>query len=345
MTTHKQNTDVEATLRLALEALNEWRVEWSPDFYEEKYDSDEPEENTRRTLVKSAITAIKESLAQEQESAVEFWRGVYPDGWTAERVEAEMTDFKNLMSGMSELLCHITGGAISKPLTSKSVIKSVHDDYVTKLIEQAIDDYKETLAQPEQRNASEHVEPVAWLIVHKSTGERFLSTQPNNWDNMDWFKHPLYAAPPQPKEPEQKPVAWMAESKSGRMVRFTKSGEEADELNQYGWTLIPLYTTPYVAAPLPPVTESHKRKPLTDEQEPIGWTRKVFSYDREFRESQPQPLSPEWHPCFTTPPQRKPLTEEQIIEATEHIDESRNGYFVHITRAIEAAHGIRSDEL
>ena len=46
------------------------------------------------------------------------------------------------------------------------------------------------------------------------------------------------------------------------------------------------------------------------EQEPVGWTRKVFSYDREFRESQPQPLSPEWQPCFTTPPQRKPLTDE-----------------------------------
>ena len=54
-------------LKLALEALNEWRVEWSPAFYEEEYDSDEPEENTRRTLVKSAITAIKEVLAQPEQ--------------------------------------------------------------------------------------------------------------------------------------------------------------------------------------------------------------------------------------------------------------------------------------
>lgn len=38
---------------------------------------------------------------------------------------------------------------------------------------------------------------------------------------------------------------------------------------------------------------------------------------------------------------RKPLTEEQIIEATEHIDTSCHGYFVHITRAIEFAHGIK----
>ena len=54
-------------LKLALDALNEWRVEWSPDFYEGKYDSDEPEENTRRTLVKSAITAAEKALAQPEQ--------------------------------------------------------------------------------------------------------------------------------------------------------------------------------------------------------------------------------------------------------------------------------------
>ena len=42
------------------------------------------------------------------------------------------------------------------------------------------------------------------------------------------------------------------------------------------------------------------------------------------------------------PVEATPLTEEQIIDATEHIDTSRNGYFVHIARAIEHAHGIRA---
>lgn len=36
----------------------------------------------------------------------------------------------------------------------------------------------------------------------------------------------------------------------------------------------------------------------------------------------------------------KPLSEAQIIDATEHIDTSRDGYFIHIARAIEHAHGI-----
>ena len=39
-------------------------------------------------------------------------------------------------------------------------------------------------------------------------------------------------------------------------------------------------------------------------------------------------------------PTRVPLTDDQIVDATEHIDTSRNGYFVHIARAIERAHGI-----
>lgn len=47
------------------------------------------------------------------------------------------------------------------------------------------------------------------------------------------------------------------------------------------------------------------------------------------------------HPQPAQP--KEPLTEMQIIEATEHIDESRSGYFIHIARAIEAAHGITGE--
>ena len=82
------------------------------------------------------------------------------------------------------------------------------------------------------------------------------------------------------------------------------------------------------------------------EQEPVAWaviasnTGRICQVELNFAEV--EELSPKWVvPLYTTPPQRKPLTEEQIIEATEHIDTSRNGYFVHITRAIEAAHGIK----
>ena len=44
-------------------------------------------------------------------------------------------------------------------------------------------------------------------------------------------------------EPVQKPVAWMAESKSGS-VRFTNIGQSADELESLGWAIVPLYAAP-----------------------------------------------------------------------------------------------------
>ncbi len=41
----------------------------------------------------------------------------------------------------------------------------------------------------------------------------------------------------------QKPVAWMAESKSGT-ARFTNIGQSADELESLGWAIVPLYAAP-----------------------------------------------------------------------------------------------------
>ena len=39
--------------------------------------------------------------------------------------------------------------------------------------------------------------------------------------------------------------------------------------------------------------------------------------------------------------ERKPLAHQQIVTATIDIDVNEAGYFVHIARAIEAAHGIK----
>ena len=51
---------------------------------------------------------------------------------------------------------------------------------------------------------------------------------------------------------------------------------------------------------------------------------------------------------YTTPPQRKPLTDEEIRDALEaeflHSDEKRNWHDdVRVARAIEAAHGIKGE--
>ena len=57
-------------------------------------------------------------------------------------------------------------------------------------------------------------------------------------------------------------------------------------------------------------------------------------------------------PIYTTPPQRKPLTDEEIEAIWRQAitqDNGRNAHlsnqpFVHIARAIEAAHGIKETE-
>jgi hypothetical protein len=48
------------------------------------------------------------------------------------------------------------------------------------------------LEQPEQ-------EPVAWWIVSKTTDEEFVSVRTNDWSDINWEKHPLYAHPPRRK--------------------------------------------------------------------------------------------------------------------------------------------------
>lgn len=44
------------------------------------------------------------------------------------------------------------------------------------------------------------VEPVAWWVVNKTTDEKFATTRPDDWNNLNWFKQPLYTSPP-PAEP------------------------------------------------------------------------------------------------------------------------------------------------
>ena len=55
-------------------------------------------------------------------------------------------------------------------------------------------------------------------------------------------------------------------------------------------------------------------------------------------------LNPEYRmTCYTTPPQRKPLTNEEIDEiAKKHIAEGTRSFEV-FARAIEAAHGIKGE--
>ena len=50
----------------------------------------------------------------------------------------------------------------------------------------------------------------------------------------------------------------------------------------------------------------------------------------------------EWKPLYTTPPQRKPLTIDAIIELAQEIDWPAGAY-IDFARAIELAHGIKDN--
>ena len=50
----------------------------------------------------------------------------------------------------------------------------------------------------------------------------------------------------------------------------------------------------------------------------------------------------EWKPLYTAPPQRKPLTGEEISQCINEVTNTR-GFLVGFARAIEAAHGIGGD--
>ena len=91
------------------------------------------------------------------------------------------------------------------------------------------------------------------------------------------------------------------------------------------------------------------------EQEPVAWG--VFEgnlHDMFFSTSEAQEMADlkgthaEVRPLYTTPPQRKPLTDEEIWkfwwarpEVTEGEDDSMEAEFVAAVRAVLAAHGIK----
>ena len=93
------------------------------------------------------------------------------------------------------------------------------------------------------------------------------------------------------------------------------------------------------------------------EQEPVAWAIVgdgewgEYTYGMHF-ENSAAPNHKYWElrgyelqPLYTSPPARKPLTDEEIFElASEHQDWDRNLIRVRsFARAIEAAHGIKGD--
>jgi len=84
------------------------------------------------------------------------------------------------------------------------------------------------------------------------------------------------------------------------------------------------------------------------EQEPVAWYDSKSGWT-EFHSFKPvrKPSAPdsEWLPLYTTPPQRKPLTDEEMRECAKAMDAEplAGGWpeLIKFARAIEAAHGIK----
>ena len=81
------------------------------------------------------------------------------------------------------------------------------------------------------------------------------------------------------------------------------------------------------------------------EQEPVTWRYKIVdvfgrpAWTLKTPKSDTQVL--ESQPLYTTPPQRKPLTDEEIILIVADCASSHQHTDIHFARAIERAHGIK----
>ena len=154
----------------------------------------------------------------------------------------------------------------------------------------------------------------------------------------------------QPKEPEQEPVAWMGIDIEGNPNKF--------RLNFFSGA-IPLFTTPEDKSLI--ATNEKKGSPCP---EFWGWLPKAYNFegDGAFTKynmevaflagkqsvatndtSKERVDEMQKHRHDTTPPQRLPLTDEQIAHATAPVFMGGNPSLTGIARAIEAAHGIKGE--
>jgi hypothetical protein len=74
--------------------------------------------------------------------------------------------------------------------------------------------------------------------------------------------------------------------------------------------------------------------------EPVAWIKRSAKGNIYDLLSEPDDG---YEPVYTTPPQRKPLTDEEIYLCTNHIDRNARGWANEFARAIEAAHGIKDN--
>jgi hypothetical protein len=70
----------------------------------------------------------------------EFWRGVYPNGMTAEEINNELADLEMIAERVPKVYDHVTGGKVSKPNTDAEVVIALADDYVNEIVDEAVEE-------------------------------------------------------------------------------------------------------------------------------------------------------------------------------------------------------------
>ena len=205
---------------------------------------------------------------------------------------------------------------------------------------------KYTTPQPKQ----EQGEPVAWKLVPIEPTREMLDAMDEC--SMEGYDERLYAghaasvymaavdvAPTQPqrKEPEQEPDGYVQKV-------IDALYENSDPVSVEAAELLERMTQPEQDGQCKRCTDGcpacdARRLP---EQEPVACIEDgdlYFANEIDWQTLQKQGISVQL--LYTTPPQRKPLSDEEIILIVAECASSHQHTDIHLARAIEASHGIK----
>lgn len=111
-----------------------------------EHSSECPESLASFYKAKLATAEQERDELQRKYDSAEFWRDwVYPDGATAEQVQAELADYRAFMDNASEVYLHITNGRISKVNTLAEAVIGEADAVQADAIEEAVKEATEEL--------------------------------------------------------------------------------------------------------------------------------------------------------------------------------------------------------
>lgn len=80
------------------------------------------------------------------ETLDEFWRGVYPNGMTAQDVVDELHDYHFMIGEVPKVYMEVTGHKLSKPNYYASSVIGVFNEHVQDVVEDALEEQLDTLA-------------------------------------------------------------------------------------------------------------------------------------------------------------------------------------------------------